>query len=191
MHVELQEHLTRVFLCATAGVVTFEDPCDASNTGADCTVRGIDCPMRARTARETCLRLNEEPCARGQVSVGGGPLRSRQAPQWVRLPRSGDGYRAEPATDAVMFGTSWLKEALVVAGRRYNLDHLRVFPNAEPIRVKQASTREGGWLPGDGSHQTGLQLTSFYHQPPVHRVKSTGMQPGRRWKHWRRRAFLR
>lgn len=158
MHVDLQEHLTRVFLCATAGVVTFEEPCDASNSGSECTVRGISCPTRARTNRETCLRLQDEPCARGHIAVGGGPLRSRRAPQWVQLSRSGDGYRAEPASDAVLFGTSWLAEALVVAGRRYHLDYLASNPNADPIRVKQASTREGGWLPDDESHQTGLQL---------------------------------
>ena len=158
MHADLQEHLTRVFLCATAGVVTFEDPCDASNSGSECTVRGIDCPIRARTNRETCIRLQDEPCARGHIIVGGGPLRSRQAPRWVQLSRSGDGYRAEPASDAVMFGTSWLAEALLLAGRSYYLDYLAPNPNAEPIRVKQASTREGGWLPEDESHQTGLQL---------------------------------
>ena len=167
MHANLQEHLTRVFLCATAGVVTFEDPCDASNSGSECTVRGIRCSILARTNRETCLRLQDEPCARGHITVGGGPLRSRRAPQWVRLSRSGDGYRAEPASDTVMFGTSWLAEALVVAGRRYHLDYLASNPNADLIRVKQASTREGGWLPEDESHQTGLQLRLVLPSSPT------------------------
>ena len=159
MSVDFQAHLTRVFLCASAGVYAFEDLCEISE-GSRCLVAGDECPAGAKTPRLTCLRPNT-PCAFAAIlpdTVEHAQLTSREAPNWVMLAPQGIGFRREPATDAVAFGTTWLADALTIAGRHYHSIFLSNHSMAEPLRVAMASSREGGVIHGQMSHQTGLQL---------------------------------
>ena len=152
--VDLQDHLSRVFLCAAVGVFAFEDQCDVQRVNGNCAVDGIECPRPARTSRQTCLRL-DIPCAHGSIRVGSSEhdwLRSSAAPRWVGLPHSGDGYLVEQGSTPFAFGTSWLAWALEMAGRYAKQ------ATEQPLRVLTASGREGGKLPDMEGHQTGLQI---------------------------------
>ena len=160
----VSEHLMRVFFCAVAGELTFEDVCDAQQLNGNCAVRRLstgltECPPHARTRRGTCLRL-ELPCTDGLIGVNSTEhfwLRAHGSPEWLQLPRRGEGFVNE-GDEALIFGTSWLAEALVLAGRQYQAAYLMDSPDAEPIAVTAASGREGGKLPDEISYQTGLQL---------------------------------
>ena len=111
----------------------------------DCAVGGIECAPAARTSRETCLRLDETPCASGLIlpgSVEHAWLRATAAPGWVPLPSNGEGFQLSEASNAYAFGTSWLLEALTLAGRA-----LKVLNSSAPLLlVLAASGREGGLL---------------------------------------------
>ena len=160
--VDLQDHLSRVFLCAAAGAFAFEDQCDVQRINGNCAVNGVECPRPARTSRQTCLRLTM-PCTQGSFRVGSTEhdwLRAHAAPAWIALPHSGDGYELEQGSAPYAFGTSWLTEALVMAGRYLWL------ANQTPLRVFTVSGREGGRLPDEEEHQTGLQITL---KLPVHK----------------------
>jgi hypothetical protein len=166
--VEMQVRLMRVLLCAAAGVWTFEDQCDALRVNGYCAINGVECPRLARTARDTCLRL-DEPCANALVAPGSPEhdwLRAHGsggtgAPGWVTIPAAADGF--ELAEDAALtgFGTTWLLEALTVAGRRLTtaaVNESAFDMSTFPLMVLAASGREGGLLPDERSHQTGLEL---------------------------------
>ena len=166
--IEMQSRLQRVALCAAAGLFTFEDECDVVRVNGNCAVRGVECPLLARTSRDTCVRL-DEPCALGLVVPGSTEhdwLRSVSgvglgAPGWASIPARGDGYELAPEADLYAYGTTWLVEMLLMAGRQlvvaaaletaYDL-------SAMPLLVVAASVREGGHAPGQQGHQTGLQL---------------------------------
>ena len=153
--VSLQDHLTRVFLCAATGIHAFEDNCDVQRINGNCAVNGVECPIPARTFRQTCLRL-ALPCAQGIVRPSSTEhkwLRAKGAPGWVSLPHTSHGYAVEQGSTPFAFGTSWLAEALVMAGRDL------AQANERPLRVLKASGREGGILPDESEHQTGLQIT--------------------------------
>jgi hypothetical protein len=122
----LQEHLTRVFLCAVAGEVTFEDPCDVLRVNGFCAVNGRVCPLARRTSRETCLR--DAVCAQGFVDASSAEfdwLRARDAPKWVKLPEAGAGYVMASGSAPFAFATSWVLDRLQSAGRMYSMDHMR------------------------------------------------------------------
>ena len=154
--IQLQERLTRVLLCAAAGIITFEDACDLVRVNGNCAVGGIECPPLARTTRQSCLRISE-PCASGLIeprSDQHDALRSTDSPGWSTLPVRGDGFELHPSSDLFAFGTTWLVEALIAAGR-----HLKTSsPATPPLMVLAASRREGGLLPDRTTHQTGLEL---------------------------------
>ena len=148
-----------LFLCATAGVGSFEEGCDLSNYKG-CTVNGTSCPADLVTTYRTC-RLANVSCTRGvqPFSTGHEWLRSRDAPRWVQLPQSGVGFARTHSSALVAYGTAWLSRALVTAGRTYADAWLRSHPDHPPILVEGASTRGGGFAPGyDADMQTGLKM---------------------------------
>ena len=154
--VGLQERLTRVFLCAAAGEPAFEDPCDVARVNGNCAVGGRECPRLARTTRETCLRL-WLPCANGVIlpsSEEHAWLRAANAPGWTALPPRGEGFELDAASDSFAFGTTWLYEALLNAGRRLMVNST----SAPVLHVNSASAREGGLIPNTYGQQTGLEL---------------------------------
>lgn len=160
LDVRIQEHMSRVFLCAVSGVLDFESACDVARVNGNCAIDGVECPPSARTDRGTCLKANER-CSRGLIEAGGAEhawLRARDAPRWELLPEAGEGFECETEAYPLTFGTSWLVEALRRAGREYSFAHSRDRPAAPPFRVIAASTREGGLFPDARSHQTGLQI---------------------------------
>ena len=163
VHAMLSEHLLRVFLCASAGEMSFESECDAQRINGNCAVRTftglVECPARAITVRDTCTRVDLR-CTEGLVNVGSPEhdwLRASEgSPKWERLPRQGEGFVCE-GDEALLFGTSWLIDALVVAGRKYK-EHMLTDPNVQPLIITQGSGREGGAVPNDPDFQTGMQL---------------------------------
>lgn len=154
-----REHAARTFLCACAGVHSFERPCD--DGPGTCRVDGEQCTRP--TQRSTCL-LAEAACARALIapaSEAHGWLRASQAAGWTKIPLLGDGYvfaRGEEGAGVgsiLRYGTTWLREALTVAGRLL----LSLAADAAPLEVVAASGRNGGFTPGlPALHQTGLQL---------------------------------
>lgn len=90
-------------------------------------------------------------------------MRSSSAPGWAQLPNTGDGFVLGLNSEPYAFGTTWLIEALVMAGRHYLSDYLQSQEGAGVLTVLAASGREGGVMPAnDGTsesgHQTGLEL---------------------------------
>ena len=57
-------------------------------------------------------------------------------------------------SDAFAFGTTWLLDALIIAGR--SLRALNA--SAPPLMILSASGREGGLLPAERTHQSGMEL---------------------------------
>ena len=168
VNIEMQVRLMRVLLCAAAGVRTFEDQCDVARVNGNCAVDGVECPRLARTARDTCIRLNE-PCANAFVAPGSAEhewLRSHGgggsgAPGWTTIPAKGDGFELAEGAVLFSFGTTWLVEALTMAGRRLSIAAVNESSydlSAYPITVLAMSGREGGLLPDEASHQTGLDI---------------------------------
>ena len=166
------EHARRVFTCATAGSVAFEEPCDAASV--TCTVEDVLCPIE-RVVRERGACLLDVPCATDRIERGSMQhawLQSRKAPAWVQLPAAGcnlvmAGRTAEERLG--VWGTSWLAEALIRVDRLYTRAindanapaSLGARPKSElKLRVVRASLREGGLVATSGaSHfQSGLEV---------------------------------
>ena len=148
-NVDQQEHATRLFMCAAVGVLRFESACD--HGVKPCAVAGERC-VREVASRGSCLLVL--PCATGLVinDAEHSVMRAADAPRWVEL-RSTTGVDVAPV-GASAFATSWVAEALVVVGRRYA-------ETANPsgaIRVKAASSRDGGLVASAAQRQTGLQV---------------------------------
>ena len=151
--VEQQEHAMRLLSCATEGVYTFEVECDVGVV--PCAIKGELC-ARAVISRRTCIL--PVPCASGLVGsdTDHNRLRALNAPRWVQPPSTGTGFRV--ATSGLStFATSWVAEALVVAGRQFADGHMAT-AGADPIVVIAASSRDGGLASGTAARQTGLQL---------------------------------
>ena len=148
-------HSHRVFSCAAAGQTAFEDLCD--DHVQPCHVQGSLCRPHSRTERHTCLR-HDAPCTDllFTTSTPRNWLYATDAPRWVRLPDSGDGFHLAPGASLFAYGTSWLREALINAGRFYAMNSSLAV--SRPLNVLLASRREGGILPEAADHQTGLQL---------------------------------
>ena len=164
-----QEHATRVFLCASEGLLTFEDGCDFG--GGTCTVNGVPCPSARLTGRGSCAR--NYACARARVGVNSREhrhFRAAGAPRWVRL-RSGPGYSFGNVSILTRFGTNWLADALVAAGRRYadEPDGSRDESGALiPFEVIGASGRDGGYLPQWPTEtQTGMAVYVRLSASPI------------------------
>ena len=160
------EHALRVFSCALDEEGTFEHPCDLMVPGA-CQVDGVLCERA--TERRTCLSVAS--CAEGRVVPSGKVhrwLRSTMAPQWGELPEEGVGYQVVLPHGAVgtpnpVFGTSWLRNALALAGKLYAQDAGAASP---PLKVTEGAPRFGGSPAGDGL-QTGRALTVELPGSPV------------------------
>lgn len=168
-----REHSMRLLSCAAVGVLGFEDQCEVPNWGI-CRVGGVVCPAeRTVIERGTCLRENVD-CGTGLFasgSVAHGWLVARNAPGWRELPQAGCGFEllADTADERFRrFGTSWLADAMVAAGRIY-VQGQATLPSGDdaqapaPLRFVAASVREGGALMGGTNStprtfQTGLEL---------------------------------
>ena len=157
------EHASRVLHCAAAGVLRFEQPCDAMPFG-ECRVAGVPCatPM---VQRGTCLNAPSEAatrCSSARAEINSteiGWLRAQNAPTWVSLPSSSCGLVIghRNRDDAVrIWGTSWLADALIGAGRLY-VDLSGSNAGKRPITVSAAALREGGNVPNEMGYQTGLE----------------------------------
>jgi hypothetical protein len=158
-HAALQEHVARVFFCSTHAALAFEDLCDVQRINGRCGVAGKECPATQVTDRGTCLR--EHACSSGLIESGSTAhlwLRSANAPRWAALPQSGVGFTFVDGRGAFAFGTSWLAEGLIRAGRLYFDTHIRSHPESDLLLVAAASGREGGAIQGFSTHQTGLQI---------------------------------
>lgn len=98
----------------------------------------------------------------GRVDAGGQTLmwlNAVNAPRWVRLTERGDGFvntEILDAGDTHDFGSSWLDETLVAAGRRYRERWLDANPGAAPLTINDASMPRGGDTPNHTGHETGL-----------------------------------
>ena len=158
------EHASRVLHCAAAGVLRFEQPCDTTPFG-ECRVADVPCASPV-VQRGTCLSGTSETavqCSSARVELNStelGWLRARNAPTWVRLPRSSCGlitlHRTNAKDDAMrIWGTSWLADALVEAARLYA--GLSSSDSSQPITVSAAALREGGNVPNEMGYQTGLE----------------------------------
>ena len=166
------EHAVRTFLCAAAGVLAFEKPCD-SEPGS---CRVDQAPCTRPSERGTCL-FHDLPCVRGLVEPGSGAhrwLRAVDAPGWTRLALESDGYAfirsrgSHQARKIPHYGTTWLREALILAGRSI------VARGTVPLEVIAAAGRDGGSVSGlPAQHQSGLQLQlSFSALSAVSHVSS-------------------
>ena len=152
-----RNHAARTFLCASAGVHAFEQPCD--DEPGPCKVGGDICTLP--TQRSTCL-LPDVPCAQGLIdpdSEAHSWLRAARGAGWTSIPLSGDGYVVARSSGGMgytpRYGTTWLLEALTVAGRLL----LSSAADAAPFAVVAAAGRTGGFVQGlPEQHQTGLQL---------------------------------
>ena len=157
------EHQLRMLSCAAMSVDTFEAMCDLGV--APCSVNNVSCPKAHATDRSTCLLPATAPCALGRFVAGSSEaswLRARNAPGWQQLPRSGAGFvvGGDAAVDRG-WATSWVAEALVRTGRAYNLvrfDNVSSAFGRELLKVRGASSEQGGALPRVRGFQTGLQL---------------------------------
>lgn len=167
----VQDHVMRVVLCAAAGEMAFEMACDAGST--PCELRGVRCP-RAVVSRSTCI-VSTHPCARALVNVPSNEyteLQRSSLPAWVRIPLTGAGFRMED--HPAVWGTSWLRDALIFAGRRYS-DQFLASCMAETgslpcpeLTVNAASIRSGGWMNTENfGHQTGLQIRLTVPKSPT------------------------
>lgn len=166
------EHYMRLLQCATAGVTTFEDVCEAGIV--PCQVRNASCPGSLVTSRWTCLR-SDVPCALGLYKWGSlemAWLRATNAPRWKAVPDRGTGFVLHGATESsgvkrpgMRWATDWTISILEEAGRLYEairvqrLDGANVEWPLGPITVASASAAEGGAvLDGREELQTGMSL---------------------------------
>lgn len=147
-----EDHALRVFLCAIDGAFAFEEDCDAK-AGA-CEVRGSPCPTERVTGRATCL-LPELSCAKARIQPHGAEhrwLRAKRAPSWVQLPTNSPGLVLTSYTNMSLllgYGTSWLADSLVAAGRWYS-DYLKAMVPTPPpsfLRIAGAAPIFGGFAP--------------------------------------------
>ena len=192
------ERLMRLFSCAADGVDRYEDACDDGVAlSGQCKVNGFDCPSGMVTSHATCLRGATTPCALGRFAPGTRAfdwLRSSNAPGWLQLPSSGVGFTATntPSATQSLWGTSWLAERLVRAGREYEqrrVENLRTskWPRAR-MGILAASPRQGGMgsvaaitaAAGktSGGFQTGLQLKLLLPMVPLTPELNAAGRPG-------------
>lgn len=110
---------------------------------------------------------SDSSCGDGRVDPGGSTeawLRARNAPEWVRLqsddgPTSGPGYEFnDQPSDHSKFGTSWLRDAVVLAGEHYETNWRAAHPDAAVFSGNDASRVEGGPSPPHSTHQSGINL---------------------------------
>lgn len=162
------EDALTVFLCANSGVYHFEQACDADVY--PCEVSGRLCAQPS--ARESCM-MPDVSCTQTILTVGSAAhtqLLSASAARWVRMPASGAGLSLAPIrllpgytpkmqfSPTIDYGTSWLAEALLEAGRRYHDSYLLTHAAASTMQLVAASARRGGIVHALASgHQTGLQ----------------------------------
>lgn len=152
------QHARRIFACAVQGVHHFETRCD-DNTIGQCHVDQVLC--KRPTSRNTCLQSTS--CMNATFaphSLLHNWLRARDAPRWQEMPTWGDGFAFEEPSlipqsmRRARYGTSWLRDALIRAGRRSSLQR-----PSQTIRVLAASLRNGGVISRDvDGLQSGLQL---------------------------------
>ena len=160
------EHASRVLHCAAAGVLRFEQPCDAIPFG-ECRVAGVPCASPV-VQRGTCLDVPSEVseaatrCSRARVELNSTELdwlRAQNAPAWVSLPSSSCGLvigHRTPEDAMRIWGTSWLADALIEAARLY-AGLSSSDSRQRPITVSAAALREGGNVLNEMGYQTGLE----------------------------------
>jgi len=106
------------------------------------------------------------PGVDGRIDVGGETHRWLQAPnppRWGKMPAGGSvtwGFRnvevLEQTTDDHDWGTSWLAELTIQAGRAYRDAFLAGHPGRALIAVNDASKPRGGPTPDHAGHECGL-----------------------------------
>ena len=158
------DHRMRVLQCATEAIPTFEDACDVGVV--PCRVMNITCPGVRATKRSTCLR-NSTSCAHRRVApatLALDWLRAENAPEWRRLPARGKGFIVKgggtAGSNARAWGTDWLADGLVRAGRKYEMVRSEGVSNwpRMVLTAVGASAKEGGSIPGVKGFQSGMQL---------------------------------
>ena len=147
---EALEHALRVFSAASRGDLSFAAPCDVDGNGTlimPCRVSNMTCPSEQvvpGTPIASCLTnatlADVDPMATDAASAYHW-LSAINAPRWQKLPSDATGVKVDSSATN-LYGTHWLMEALVSAGRHYF-----VATAGEAITVMGASTRLGGLAP--------------------------------------------
>jgi len=98
----------------------------------------------------------------GRIDVGGKTLRfmqSANAPRWQTMPLEGTGFvnfEAKDRGDHHDFGTNWLAETIIGAGKAYQKAFRSNKPDAAPLTINDVSLPRGGDTPDHAGHETGL-----------------------------------
>ena len=97
----------------------------------------------------------------GRIDPNGPTIRfmnASNAPRWQAMPLDGAGFvnfEAKDTNDHHDFGTSWLAETIIGAGRKYQDDFLSGRPGAAPLTINDVSLPRGGDTPDHAGHETG------------------------------------
>ncbi|KAA3642024.1 MAG: hypothetical protein DWQ07_25860 [Chloroflexi bacterium] len=100
----------------------------------------------------------------GRVDVPGETydwIRAHNAPGWQEMPQGfvGDGFEnieLLDLSDKHDFGTSWMAQTIIDAGRFYNDRWLSNNPNAALLTINDVSLPRGGSTPDHSGHQSGI-----------------------------------
>jgi hypothetical protein len=98
----------------------------------------------------------------GRVDVNGFThtwLQAENAPGWQLMPLQGEGFfnhERQDENDNHDYGTSWMAEVLINAGKSYEASYRSTHPQAARIVINDVSLPHGGDSPSHGSHETGL-----------------------------------
>jgi len=98
----------------------------------------------------------------GRIDIGAFThrwLQAGNAPRWQLMPTDGDGYvnyERQQTDDNHDYGTDWLAQAIVGAGKTYQVNYRNANPGAAPIAINDSSLPYGGDTPQHAGHETGL-----------------------------------
>jgi hypothetical protein len=107
--------------------------------------------------------INGKTAVRGDgiIDVGGKThqwLQASNAPRWMLMPIEGTGfvnYERRDKTDTHDYGTSWLADVIVAAGKHYEENYRRGNPSISPIPINDVSFIHGGDTPDHSGHECG------------------------------------
>jgi len=86
-------------------------------------------------------------------------LQARNAPRWELMPIEGEGFfnhERKDNRDNHDYGTSWMAQTLIAAGKTYQASYRKSRPQATRIVINDVSVPYGGDTPDHYGHETGL-----------------------------------
>ena len=107
-------------------------------------------------------RINKVNRIDGRIDVNGRTHKSLEsdiAPEWKQMSIEGEGFTNYEATqnfDTHDFGTNWMNETIIDAGKEYKNSYLSIHRDAALLTINDVSLICGGNTEDHAGHETGL-----------------------------------